>query len=171
MDIGGAGFARRGFRNVGGCKKGRSAEKWIWKMSNRSCHTAGVSRRGSRASSNGRGLSLWRTRGLGKTLVWVARLLRFLWRLSGSAREPSGRGTLATRLSLEREPGGTGGGYEHSRPEFSHARQVVPMPLLTHFTFERRQRTQAILERMRPCAAFGDAASGLWLSGWGTLWW
>lgn len=30
----------------------------------------------------------------------------------------------------------------------SHARQVVPTPLFTHFTLERRQRAQAIDDRI-----------------------
>lgn len=59
-------------------------------------------------------------------------------------------------LSLRRVPPVTGEGYWHSRPEFSHERQVVPTPLLTHLTLERRQRIQAMLERIRPCACLGE---------------
>lgn len=49
----------------------------------------------------------------------------------------------------------------HSLPEFSHDRHVVPTPLLTHFTLERRQRMQAMLERIRPCACLGDGPAAV----------
>lgn len=45
-------------------------------------------------------------------------------------------------------PDDTGGGYVHSRLLASQARQVVFGPVLTHLTFDRLQRTQAIEERM-----------------------
>jgi hypothetical protein len=41
-----------------------------------------------------------------------------------------------------------GVGYTHSLPEDSQARQVVSMPALTHLILLRRQREQAMLERI-----------------------
>lgn len=63
---------------------------------------------------------------------------------------PNPLGLSPLWLCLLRLPAATGGGYWHSRPEFSHDRQVVPTPLFTHLTFERRQRIHAMLERIRP---------------------
>ena len=66
------------------------------------------------------------------------------------------------KLCLRRLPAATGGGYVHSLPECSHDRQVVPTPLFTHLTFDRRQRMQAMLERIRPrsvCPNEGPAAA------------
>jgi hypothetical protein len=48
-----------------------------------------------------------------------------------------------------------------SLPEFSHDLHVVPTPLLTHLTLERRQRMQAMLERIRPCACLGEGPAAL----------
>lgn len=69
---------------------------------------------------------------------------------------------LPDKLSLRRLPLGTGDGYVHSLPEFSHDRHGVPTPLFTHFTFERRQRMQAMLERIRLCVCLGDAGPAAW---------
>jgi hypothetical protein len=41
-----------------------------------------------------------------------------------------------------------GTGYVHSLPVVSQARQVVPMPLLTHLTLDRLQRAQAMEDRI-----------------------
>jgi len=44
----------------------------------------------------------------------------------------------------------------HSLPDVSHDRHVVPTPLFTHLTLDRRHRMQAIDERIRFCACRGE---------------
>jgi hypothetical protein len=115
-------------------------------MSNSSCHTVGVSSLESRTSNLGRGLSLDDINGFAID-VFVLFLGLTLRSTSPYASVRPGK------LSLRRVPLVTGEGYEHSRPEFSHARHVVPTPLFTHLTLERRQRVHAMLERIRACCA------------------
>jgi len=127
-------------------------------MSNNSCQTVGVSTRGSKASRSGLAESAVVDNGFA---MKVCALFRGRWRLSPSKT----RSCLPERLSRRRVAPAMGDGYEHSRPEFSHDRHAVPTPLFTHFTLERRQRMQAMLERIRPCACLGgDSPAAVRLS-------
>ena len=125
-------------------------------MSNSSCQTCGVSSLESKASKCGRGEDLDPESGFA-TKVCVLFLGRCL-------RSPSPFPSALSpfMLCLRRLPAATGGGYVHSLPEFSHDRQVVPTPLFTHLTFDRRHRMQAMLERIRArsdCPGEGSAAA------------
>ena len=127
-------------------------------MSNNSCHTAGVRSLASKASATRRGLSCEPVAGLAAKLCVV---FLGLCRLSPSC----GPSCLPGKLSLRFVPlvllPVTGDGYVHSLPEFSQDRHVVPTPLLTHFTLDRRQRIQAMLERIRPCTCLGDGPAAV----------
>lgn len=84
---------------------------------------------------------------------WPCTLLRCFGLRSGSVCCSCLAETLPSR---RRDPTVAGGGYSQSLPPCSHALQMVPTPLLTHLTLERRQRRQAMLERIRPGACVGD---------------
>jgi hypothetical protein len=99
----------------------------------------------------GRGLS--RDPSPGAVPCWPCTLLRCFGLRSGSVCCSCLAETLPSR---RRDPTVAGGGYSQSLPPCSHALQMVPTPLLTHLTLERRQRRQAMLERIRPGACVGD---------------
>jgi len=126
--------------------KGRSAEKCSWNMSNNSFHTDAVKTFGSRASAGTREGSMKVGRGCP---VKPALLLRccLCFRISSVMGSIFGAGPV--RLFSLLRPPVTGIGYVHSRLPASQDRQGVPTPLLTHLTLDRRQRAQAIEDRIR----------------------
>lgn len=130
--------------NEAGCRKGSMVAKCDWKRSKTASQTLVVKTEESSTSSADLPPSFAADEEMPTAFRERCRLglsqSLFLSSPSASAAR--------SRLAAPPPTPMAGAGYTHSRPEDSQARQVVSMPALTHFILLRRQRAQAILDRI-----------------------
>lgn len=118
-----------------------------------SCQIFGVTTVGSRASEYAFVLRLMPAPLFAPSMGTLAALFLGLCLLTSL---PPSHAPALSLLGPPPPPPNTGGGYVHSLPLASQARQIVSTPALMHLTFERRQRAHAMLERIVESVAHED---------------